>query len=125
MLKMRLSFFQGDSMATTPQTTLEFEIEKSKDPHGQSITTIICHGRLVSETSAQIKEVIKPLIPEGGIIRLDLTDLNYMDSSGLGTLVGLKVSALREGYCRLELVNLSPRVADLLRLSNLSQLFSS
>ena|ERR1700761_8034404 len=112
-------------MATAPQATLSYEIEKSKDDHSQQITTLILHGRLVSETSGQLKEVIKPLIPEGGIIRLDLTDLNYMDSSGLGTLVGLKVSALREGYCRLELVNLSPRVADLLRLSNLSQLFSS
>jgi anti-anti-sigma factor len=112
-------------MAAAPQATLSYEIEKSKNDHDQPVTTIICHGRLVSETSGQIKEAIKPLIPEGGIIRLDLTDLGYMDSSGLGTLVGLKVSALREGYCRLELVNLSPRVADLLRLSNLSQLFSS
>jgi anti-anti-sigma factor len=48
-----------------------------------------------------------------------------MDSSGLGTLVGLKVSALREGYCKLELVNLSARVKELLRLSNLTQLFAS
>jgi anti-anti-sigma factor len=112
-------------MATTPQATLSYEVEKSKNDHNQPVTTIICHGRLVSETSGQIKEVIKPLIPQGGVIRLDLTDLSYMDSSGLGTLVGLKVSALREGYCRLELVNLSPRVAELLRLSNLSQLFSS
>jgi anti-anti-sigma factor len=112
-------------MPTAPQATLSFEIEKSQNDHNQPVTTIICHGRLVSDTSGQLKEAIKPLIPEGGVIRLDLTDLGYMDSSGLGTLVGLKVSALREGYCRLELVNLSPRVADLLRLSNLSQLFSS
>ena len=112
-------------MPTVPQATLSFEIEKSQNDHDQPVTTIICHGRLVSDTSGQLKEAIKPLIPEGGVIRLDLTDLGYMDSSGLGTLVGLKVSALREGYCRLELVNLSPRVADLLRLSNLSQLFSS
>jgi anti-anti-sigma factor len=112
-------------MAIAPQATLSYEIEKSKSEHDQPVTTIICHGRLVSETAGQIKEVIKPLIPQGGIIRLDLTDLGYMDSSGLGTLVGLKVSALREGYCRLELVNLSTRVAELLRLSNLTQLFSS
>jgi anti-anti-sigma factor len=51
--------------------------------------------------------------------------VSYVDSSGLGTLVGLKVSALKEGYCKLELFNLSPRVKELLRLSNLTQLFSS
>ena len=79
----------------------------------------------MSENSGQIKELVKPLIPLGGRIVLDLTDLGYLDSSGLGTLVGLKVSALKEGYCKLELVNLSPRVKELLRLSNLTQLFSS
>jgi anti-anti-sigma factor len=61
----------------------------------------------------------------GGHIVLDLTDVSYVDSSGLGTLVGLKVSAVKEGYCKLELVNLSSRVKELLRLSNLTQLFAS
>lgn len=112
-------------MATNPPPALSYEIAKSTSDHGQPVTTLLCHGKLVSETSKELKEAIKPLIPQGGVIRLDLTDLSYMDSSGLGTLVGLKVSALREGYCKLELVNLSPRVAELLRLSNLTQLFSS
>jgi hypothetical protein len=40
-------------------------------------------------------------------------------------LVGLKVSAINEGYCTLELVNLSPRVKELLRITNLKQLFAS
>jgi anti-sigma B factor antagonist len=79
----------------------------------------------VNQTAGQIKEVVKPLIPLGGRIVLDLTDVSQLDSSGLGTLVGLKVSALREGYCKLELVNLSPRVKELLSLSNLTQLFAS
>ncbi len=112
-------------MAVAPQAVLYYEMEKSEVETGVPVTTLVCHGRLVSETAGQLKEAIKPLIPLGGRIILDLTDLSYMDSSGLGTLVGLKVSALREGYCRLELVNLSPRVAELLRLSNLTQLFSS
>ena len=112
-------------MSPAPQAVFHYEIEKSDDETVGSITTVVCHGRLVSETSGQIKEAIKPLIPQGGLIKLDLTDVSYMDSSGLGTLVGLKVSALREGYCRLELVNVSTRVAELLRLSNLTQLFST
>ena len=111
-------------MPTTPEV-FHYEVEKSGDETTGPITTIFCHGRVVSETSGQIKEVVKPLIPGGGRIVLDLTDVSYVDSSGLGTLVGLKVSALREGYCKVELVNLSPRVKELLRLSNLTQLFSS
>ncbi len=112
-------------MATIPAAVLDYEVEKTEDPSLGSITTIVFHGRIVSETGGKLKEVVKPLIPLGGRIRLDLTDVNYMDSSGLGTLVGLKISAVKEGYCRLELVNLSPRVKELLSLSNLTQLFNS
>jgi anti-anti-sigma factor len=112
-------------MPTTPEAVFYYEVEKSGDESTGTITTIICHGRLVGENSAQIKELVKPLIPQGGRIVLDLTDLAYLDSSGLGTLVGLKVSAAKEGYCRLELVNLSPRVKELLHLTNLTQLFAS
>ncbi len=56
---------------------------------------------------------------------LDFTDLEYLDSSGLGALVGLKVSAINRGLCVLELVNLTPRVKKLLSMTNLLQLFSS
>jgi anti-anti-sigma factor len=115
---------QGERMPTTPDAVFHYEVEKSEDAGG-AVTTFICHGRLVSENASQIKELVKPLIPLGGRIVLDLTDLSYLDSSGLGTLVGLKVSAVKEGYCKLELVNRSPRVKELLRLSNLTQLFSS
>jgi anti-anti-sigma factor len=56
---------------------------------------------------------------------IDLGDMNYLDSSGLGTLVGLKASAVRQGFCRLELDNMTPRVLELLRITNLMNLFSS
>jgi anti-anti-sigma factor len=116
---------QGDQMTTTPEALFQYEVQKSGDESTGPVTTIVFHGKVVNETSGQLKEVVKPLIPLGGRIVLDLTDVSYMDSTGLGALVGLKVSALREGYCKLELVNLSPRVKELLRLSNLTQLFSS
>ena len=112
-------------MTTTPEALFQYEVQKSGNESTGPVTTIVCHGKVVNETSGQLKEVVKPLIPLGGRIVLDLTDVSYMDSTGLGALVGLKVSALREGYCKLELVNLSPRVKELLRLSNLTQLFSS
>jgi anti-sigma B factor antagonist len=112
-------------MMTAPETIFHYEVEKLEDDSAGPTTTIVCHGRVNGESSGQIKELVKPLIPKGGRIVLDLTDVSYVDSSGLGTLVGLKVSAVKEGYCRLELVNLSPRVKELLRLSNLTQLFSS
>ncbi len=53
---------------------------------------------------------------------LDLTDLVQMDSSGLGAIVGLYISSKRAN-CELQLINLSPRVRELLSMSNLVSLF--
>lgn len=111
-------------MAAEP--AFSYEVEKSRDETlGNNVTTIKCRGRLVSENIGRIKDVVKPLIEEGGVIIIDVGELGYLDSSGLGALVGLKVSALNKGFCRLELANLTPRIAELLKLANLTSLFSS
>jgi len=44
---------------------------------------------------------------------------------GLGALVSLKVSAINKGYCTLELINLSPKVRQLLSITNLLQVLTS
>jgi anti-sigma B factor antagonist len=109
-----------------PHGSLQYEIETSKDDeYGNKVTTIACHGKLVIENARQMNEVVKPLIPLGGRIVVDLGDLSYLDSAGLGTLLGLKVSAIKQGYCKLEFVNMTPRVLELLRLTNVLQMFSS
>ena len=108
----------------TAEPSFHCEVEKSGSQETGRVTTVRCHGRVVSETAAALKEVVKPIIVSGGRIILDLTDVDYLDSSGLGALVGLKVSAINEGYCTLELINLTPRVKELLRITNLKQLFA-
>jgi anti-anti-sigma factor len=65
------------------------------------------------------------MIPLGGRIVIDLGDLSFLDSSGLGALVGLKVTAVKQGLVILEFVNMTPRVMELLRISNLAQTFAS
>jgi anti-anti-sigma factor len=108
------------------EPAFRYEIAKSRNEElGVDVTTIHCHGRLTNDNASQIKEVVKPMIGHGGHIVIDLGDLNYLDSSGLGALVGLKVSALNAGLCRLELANLSPRIKELLSLANLTKLFAS
>jgi anti-sigma B factor antagonist len=108
-----------------PQGTFTYDIEKSENEQGMKVTKIRCHGRLIAGTSGAITELVKPLIPPGGSIVIDLGDLTYLDSSGLGALVALKASAIRQGFCVLQLVNMTPRVLELLRITNLMQLFSS
>jgi anti-sigma B factor antagonist len=101
-----------------------YELAETVDDANGKTTTVTCHGRLTSQNSHEIEAVVKPIILGGGTILVDLTDLLYLDSSGLGALVSLKVSAINKGYCKLELVNLSPKVKQLLSMTNLTQLFS-
>ena len=103
------------------------DVEKSKDndESGNQVTTIKCHGELVNQTANTIKDVVRPLIPLGGRIVIDLGDVKHLDSSGLGALVGLKASAVKQGLCILELANLTPHVLELLRITHLTKMFSS
>jgi anti-anti-sigma factor len=105
--------------------TFHCETEKSGDSATGRVAKVICHGSLVNQTSGELKDVVKPLIAEGGRIILDLEDVSFVDSLGLGTLVGLKVSALHQGYCTLEFEHLAPRVQELLRITKLTEMFKS
>jgi anti-anti-sigma factor len=111
----------------SPDRAFHCEVEKSsgKDERGNQVTAVKCHGRLISETAGEVKEVVKPLISQGGRIIVDLADVSQLDSSGLGALVGLKASAINQGYCILEFKNMTPRVLELLRITHLTQMFSS
>lgn len=88
------------------------------------VATVRCSGRLTAEVAASLKNEVKSLMPASQHIVLDLTDLSYMDSAGLGTLVGVYVSAKRAG-CELQLVNFNQRVRELLGLTHLLEVFES
>ncbi len=112
-------------MSPAPGTAFHYEIDQARDANDFNVTIINCHGKLISENADEIRKVVHPLILQGDRIALDFADLQYLDSSGLGAIVGLKVSAVSRGLCVLELRNLTPRVKELLRITNLMQLFSS
>ncbi len=65
---------------------------------------------------------MRSLLPGAKRIVLDLTDLGYMDSSGLGAIIGLYVSVKSAGG-RLEVINLSARVRQLFSITNVLSLF--
>ena len=83
-----------------------------------------CSGRLTGETSLLLKAEVKALLPVKRRVILDLSELGYMDSAGLGALVGLYISAKRAG-CELQLVNLTPRIRELLGMSHLLSVFEA
>jgi anti-sigma B factor antagonist len=85
-------------------------------------TVVHCTGTLTAANSALLKSHVKGLLPATKHVVLDLTDLEQMDSSGLGVVVGVYISAKNAGST-IELVNLSARVRELFSLTNLLLLF--
>ena len=85
--------------------------------------TVLCSGKLVSGVCGFLHKKVSPLIPEHKLIILDLTGLESVDSMGLGTLVRLYVACKTAG-CKLQLINLGPRVRELLGMTNLLGVFA-
>jgi anti-anti-sigma factor len=112
-------------MTTVPGTSFQCEIEENRDENDLQLTVVKCRGRLLDKNTIAIREAVQPLIQRGGRIAIDFADIEYLDSSGLGAIVRLKVSAMSRGRCTLELRNLTPRVKQLLTITNLLQLFSA
>jgi anti-anti-sigma factor len=107
-------------------SSFRYEVEHSAGKWSPNkVTAIKLHGRPVSENTEEIRNLINTLLARGGRIVIDLSDLSYLDSSGLGTLVGLKVSAINQGLCILQFVNMTPRVVELLSRTGLGQLLSA
>ena len=106
--------------------SLQCDVKESGDEQQASkITTISCRGRLVNDNAAEMKAVVRPFIEMGGRIVIDLSDLNYVDSAGLGELLALKVSAMKQGVCKMQFVNVTPRILELLRITHLEHILLS
>ena len=81
-----------------------------------------CHGKLTFENTQTLKDGVRDKIPGHKRIVIDLKEVPQVDSSGLGTVVGLYVSARTRG-CRLEIANASQQIRQLFSVTNLLSLF--
>jgi len=88
------------------------------------VTVLDLSGRItLGEGSVQLRDSIRDLIGKGQQrILLDLGDVNYIDSSGLGELVSAYTSAKNQG-ATLKLLKLTKKVHDLLQLTKLYTVF--
>lgn len=87
-------------------------------------TVVRCSGHLTFEVAAHFKNQVRPLIAPAKRLVIDLTDLTYMDSSGLGAIMSLYVSAKKAG-CEFHLINFNQRVRQLLGMTNVLSIFET
>ena len=89
-----------------------------------AIAIVDLSGRIsLGEGSALLRKTIRDLLDNGrSKILLNLGDVNYIDSSGIGELVsGFTAVRSREG--ELKLLNLTRKVHDLLQITKLFTVF--
>jgi anti-sigma B factor antagonist len=87
------------------------------------IIVVDCAGRLIfGEETAALRDQVRGLLGNKGRIVLNLADVTYIDSGGLGTLVALYTTARNAGGS-IKLARLTQRVGDLLQVTKLLTVF--
>ena len=79
-----------------------------------SVTTVRAIGLITFATSVSLEHTLRGLIPKFNRIVLDVSKVDYIDSSGLGVLASVYMQA-RKTNCHLEIANPKPRLRDVLR----------
>ena len=88
------------------------------------VTIVDMNGRItLGEGSVILREAVKDLLDKGQKkILLNLGDVTYIDSSGIGELVSAFTSVRNQGG-ELKLLNLTKKVHDLLQITKLYTVF--
>ena len=92
---------------------LTLHVERSPE-----VAVVQLKGELAAGVTDLLYRQVKELIPEVKRIVLDLKELTYLDSSGIGMIVRLFVSA-KSAKCSLQLMNVGGRVRKLLGITDL------
>jgi anti-sigma B factor antagonist len=96
----------------------------TKSRHVGDIVVLDVSGRItLGEGNVILREIVRDLADKGANrIVLNLNDVHYIDSSGLGELVKTHTTMHNKGG-ELKLASLSKRVRDLLEITRLSAVF--
>lgn len=87
------------------------------------VTVLSCTGRIVfGEEAAYLRETLKKTLGESQRVVLNLSGVAYIDSGGLGTLVGAYSSA-RSAGADIKLTGLGSRLREVLQITKLVTVF--
>ena len=88
------------------------------------VTIVDCSGRItLGEGSVILRDTVRELLSKGHKrILLNLGEVTYIDSSGIGELVSAFTTVRKDGG-ELKLLNLTKKVHDLLQITKLYTVF--
>ena len=87
------------------------------------ITIVSVHGRIMfGEEATALRDSLKQVLSKAPQLVLNLSGVTYIDSGGLGTLVGVYSSA-RSAGADIKLIGLGQRLRDVLQITKLATVF--
>jgi anti-sigma B factor antagonist len=107
-------------MATNPFPVSALSMATDRTP---AEIVVHCTGKIRSDTIQELKATVKPLLSETKTVLLDLTKVTYLDSSGLGAIVGLYISA-KVVKSRLKVINLNEHLKEIFSITRLGQVMA-
>ncbi|MDS9466364.1 STAS domain-containing protein [Paracoccus sp. MBLB3053] len=92
-------------------------------PHNDGITIRVDERRLDAAIATAFKDRVRNLAVHGGsLVTLDLSPVDFMDSSGLGAVIAI-FKSMPAGR-RLELIGLTPNVERVFRLTRMDTIMT-
>jgi len=102
------------------EETVNFSIDVRQ---AGEVSLVDVKGRLTSFEAKAFREMIHGLLKQGHTnIVLNLTRLDYLDSSGIGELARNYMSTVKQGGA-MKVVGLASRVEEILKVTQLYQVF--
>ena len=97
-----------------------------KDRQAGDVTILDLSGKItIGEGSVQLREAVKRMLDEGKKkLLLNLGDVSYVDSSGIGELVSSYTTTGNNGG-QLKLLNQTKKIHDLLTITKLVTVFET
>ncbi|MBB5343520.1 STAS domain-containing protein [Tunturibacter empetritectus] len=102
-----------------PAKPLTYDVKREGET-----AVVKCHGRLVAGLTDGFYKELKEVASSSKVLVLDLEDLTYVDSMGLGTIVRLYAHAKGAG-CEFQLLHLGKQLRNLLKMTNLLSTLAS
>ena len=91
--------------------------------HSDNVSVLEVSGRLTSFESTAFHNAIHGMLNQGHKnIVLNLTALDYLDSSGVGELVRNYMAVVKKGGA-MRVVGLAPKIEEILKITHLHQVF--
>jgi anti-sigma B factor antagonist len=98
---------------------------KIETRQADGVTIVSCSGRIVSgDEATALRDRLKETLSSSRQIVLNLSGVSYIDSSGLGMLVGVYSSARSVG-ADIKLSGLGQRIRDVLQITKLVTVFEA